>query len=334
MVGTLSGPDAWRGEDAYEGADLGVQILNRGPGDDFELVTRDDGGDPAQAMEEISAFAASERTVGIVYAGPPEVLPEAEEVLADAGIPALLCYGDLYSARALSPHVFQVSPPMLWQARRMARYIARDRRYEKVGVMVERSDEGAAAADAVATAVADVGANVSSVNYAYQEDSITTVLQELRQDHVEVLILQGSPATVRVTTRRGPRDESDLRGHAGRAHLFCPRRVARRRQRSDYWQPQVIGFDLAIAPGRTRLRPGTVAADAYSRGAHFLPVPELRAFPGCVRQLVGLGAARLGAPGVRGDQPDRLSGPDGQGRTRTSHSPWSGSEAGGSGGSM
>ena len=29
LVGTLSGPDSWRGEDAFEGADLGVHELNR-----------------------------------------------------------------------------------------------------------------------------------------------------------------------------------------------------------------------------------------------------------------------------------------------------------------
>ncbi len=34
LVGTLSGPGAWRGEDAFEGADVSVGDLNRRRGDE------------------------------------------------------------------------------------------------------------------------------------------------------------------------------------------------------------------------------------------------------------------------------------------------------------
>ena len=121
LVGTISGRDSWRGEDAIEGADLGVHDLNRRLGDNqvpFRLETLDDRGDPVRAATLISQLAAFEQTVGIVYAGPPDGLARAEGALAAAGIPGVLCFGDLYSARRLQPHIFQTSPPLLWQARR------------------------------------------------------------------------------------------------------------------------------------------------------------------------------------------------------------------------
>ncbi|HEV3471722.1 MAG TPA: ABC transporter substrate-binding protein, partial [Actinomycetota bacterium] len=100
LVGTLTGPDSARGQDAFEGADLAVSRLNQDvdPGRPaFELVTRDDGGDPRTATRLVTELAMLEGTVGIVYAGPPEGLPPAEAALTQSGIPAILCFGDLYS---------------------------------------------------------------------------------------------------------------------------------------------------------------------------------------------------------------------------------------------
>src|SRR5687767_3473660 len=104
LVGTMSGPDMWRGEDAFEGADLAVQVLNRSVDEGrppFELVTLDDEGDATRATQLVEQLAADDGTVGIVYAGPPQGLLPAEAALTQAGIPAMLCYGDLYGARLL-----------------------------------------------------------------------------------------------------------------------------------------------------------------------------------------------------------------------------------------
>src|SRR5687768_15246993 len=83
LVGTLSGPDEWRGEDAFEGAELAVHHLNRarGEGARFELVTRDDQGSRQRATELLRELAADDRYKGIVYAGPPAGLPPAEPAL-------------------------------------------------------------------------------------------------------------------------------------------------------------------------------------------------------------------------------------------------------------
>jgi ABC-type branched-subunit amino acid transport system substrate-binding protein len=98
LVGTLSGPLSWRGEDAFEGADVAVQELNRRRGENqvpYELVSFDDGGEGDRSIELVEEAATEERMAGIVYAGPPEGLPSAEDALAEAGIPAILVYGDL-----------------------------------------------------------------------------------------------------------------------------------------------------------------------------------------------------------------------------------------------
>src|SRR4051794_39023249 len=47
-------PESWRGEDAFEGADLAVNVLNRtlGPGRaQFELVSLDDRGSASRATQ-------------------------------------------------------------------------------------------------------------------------------------------------------------------------------------------------------------------------------------------------------------------------------------------
>ncbi|MEA2460589.1 MAG: Periplasmic binding protein, partial [Actinomycetota bacterium] len=112
LVGTMTGVGSWRGDDAFEGADLAVHVLNSGLGRDdptYQLVTLDDGGDPRKAEDLVAELAASDRTAGIVYAGPPEVLASAEKTLAAGKVPAVLCYGDLALGPQLAPHVFQVS---------------------------------------------------------------------------------------------------------------------------------------------------------------------------------------------------------------------------------
>ena len=148
LVATMSGDDSWRGQSAFEGADLGVHKLNRrlAEGEEpFELVVRDDEGDPERAVDLIRELAAIERVRGIVFAGPPEALPETEPSLAEAGIPALLVYGDLYGARLLRPHLFQVSPSLLWESRRIASYLVRDRGYRRIGLLASLSLDGTSA---------------------------------------------------------------------------------------------------------------------------------------------------------------------------------------------
>ncbi|HEX2235630.1 MAG TPA: ABC transporter substrate-binding protein, partial [Actinomycetota bacterium] len=176
FVGTLSGPDAWRGEDAFEGADLGVHHLNRRRPrgtPSYELVQLDDGGDPGRAAELVERLARLRTTVGIVYAGPPEGLSAAAPALERAGIPALLCYGD--PGGGDTSHVFTIGPPAALQARRLVAYLVGDRGYATVGALVERSRAGEVALEAL-RAAAGRRARVAGVRLASSRSRLRPAL--------------------------------------------------------------------------------------------------------------------------------------------------------------
>ncbi|HVM36439.1 MAG TPA: ABC transporter substrate-binding protein [Actinomycetota bacterium] len=282
LVGTLSGPDAWRGEDAFEGADVAVHELNRRrePGDmPFELVALDDAGDPEQARRRLAEIAGLERAVGVVYAGPPAGLAPAEDLLARVGIPAITVAGDLYGARALTPHIFQASPSNVWAARRLASYFLRDRRYRTIGIIAPRGSEADVAVEELRRALQDRNGSAHVVRIGDGRGSIERGLARLRARRVEGLAVPGGPETfstvLDVLADMGARYRSTAQARVASA----PRRVRRRRMRSNWWRPQVAGFDGAISTRVTSpLPPGTVAADSLARGVHFLPVPEFEEF--------------------------------------------------------
>jgi ABC-type branched-subunit amino acid transport system substrate-binding protein len=274
LVGTLSGPDAWRGDDAFEGADLGVHLLNqtrtdRAPA--YELVTLDDEGDPALATRLVGELARSGRTVGIVYAGPPEGLPPAEKVLAAAGIPAVVCYGDLYSARLLSRHVFQTSPALLWEARRLADYLIHDRAYQRIGLISSKSLTGQTARKSLTLALQEEGLGLTaSVTYGSAIDDVRPLLRRLRRRRVQAVILEGSPRISTLVFR-------GLSLLGARYRTTGAARASEQRTRT--WRPQLAGFDQTLSPlVDVDLPEGAVVADTYARGAHYLPIPSLVRF--------------------------------------------------------
>lgn len=274
LVGTLSGPDEWRGEDAFEGADLAVSELNQEvdegrPG--FELVTRDDRGDPATAVRLVQELAGLGRTIGIVYAGPTESVPSMETALAEAGIPLLLCYGDLYSGRLLRPHLFQVSPPYLWQARAMARYIERDRGYRRIGALVSRSLSGSVALESLRTALEEQGLRPPRVVRYRNAGEVDWRLRRFKPGRIEAIVVEGTGTVV---------DEAVFSMRQMKARYLTTAKARRGRIAArGRWNPQIFAFDAAIAPGRVGRRyNGTVAADTYARGAHYLPIPSMKRF--------------------------------------------------------
>lgn len=278
LVGTMTGTGSWRGEDAFEGADLGVHVLNSALTKDdapYQLVTLDDGGDAGRAQTLIDRLAHSARTVGIVYAGPPDALPSEEKVLAERGIPAVICYGDLYGRSALSDHLFQVSPPYLWQARRIASYLISDRRYRRVGIVAEDSSDGRTAVLGMRRALGGYR-HSELVSASYQSDAgIRGALARLQRARAQAIVVQGSPDAFGATLDRLATMGSTYRSTvAARAIAHVKGRAA-----SAGWRPQVIGFDSAISPFLKRtIPPGTIASETYARGAHYLPVPSFAAF--------------------------------------------------------
>ena len=280
LVGTMTGPDAWRGEDAWEGAHLSVNVLNRSLRErepDFELVTLDDGGDAGTATRLVQELAGSDRTVGLIYAGPDEGLPGAEEALGAAGIPALTVYGDLYSARLLSAHVFQVGPPYLWQARTIARYLLNDRRYRRIGLLSEDSLTGQTARRSMTTALSELGGSVTaSALLPNDPELVGRALKPLGRKSVSAVVVQASPQVT----------EAVLAALKDRGYRYRTTKEAKLRPRGvpgadgEFWHPQIIGFDTAVSPDLDPgvLSPGLVAADTYARGAHYLPIPSFERF--------------------------------------------------------
>ena len=285
LVGTLSGRDAWRGEDALEGADMAVGLLNRGLGpteQEFELITLDDRGKAERATRLINGFTTLDQAVGVVYAGPPEGLPPAEKALARAGIPALLLYGDLYGARELSSHVFQVGSSYVWGARRLVSYFLRDRAYEKIGMLAEDSFSGDASVAAVRDALDLYGGNeLRVVTYSEDVKDFAPHLDRLEKARTEALVVQASPGVfegvVRALIRRGAVYKTTDAARTASLPVKQARRL-RKKKRERRWRPQLGGFDFAISPSSRPPPPGTVAAETYGRGAHYLPLPELDRF--------------------------------------------------------
>ena len=281
LVGTMTGPDGWRGEDAFEGADLALHVLNRSVQKEeraYELEVLDDGGDGARSLELLDDLLARGDTVGIVFAGPSEVLVDAEASLRRAEVPAILCYGDLYGGQQLSPHVFQASPPYSWQARDIARYIVRDRGYEKVGVMTEAGLLDGSLALRASMAALDGYAVDRVVDIAYQAD-VRAALNRMRKRQVEALILQGSPSTLeRIYSELESMGARYRTTRAARIASLPRKKARKKRQRSGQWRPQLFGFDGMMSERTDAPPPGTMASETYARGAHYLPIPNFERF--------------------------------------------------------
>lgn len=273
----MSGPSEWRGQDAFEGADVSVHVLNRSlrPNEQmFELVTIDDGGDPDAARAAIERLAANGQTVGIVYAGPEQVLPEVERFLASTKVPLLFAFGDLYTSELLTPHLFQMSPAFLWEARVLARYIDIDRRYARVAALTSDSLSGGSARRALQVALGERSRTlVASEILTSDERALGRALDSLERKRAEAVVVEGSPQEIEALLGALEDRGSTYRGtNAARRSA----RDARPGADGRLWAPQILGFDTLISPDIDPglLSEGLVAADTYARGAHYLPIPS------------------------------------------------------------
>ncbi|HYH27998.1 MAG TPA: hypothetical protein VEA19_04370 [Actinomycetota bacterium] len=80
------------------------------------------------------AMTGEEPLVFVV--GDAEVIAQSRSAIEQAGKVVVLIGADLYTDRRLYRRVFQVSPPLLWQARILARYVAADRRHRRVRAVI------------------------------------------------------------------------------------------------------------------------------------------------------------------------------------------------------
>jgi ABC-type branched-subunit amino acid transport system substrate-binding protein len=267
------------GDDAYQAAHLAVfGELNRTRKSGqlpFDLVTGDDEGDPDLAFELVESYASDPRTVGIVYAGPAEVLPKAQPLLQEAGIPGIVLYEDLYSARLLRSHLFQFAPPYLWQARRFASYLVKDRGYNKVGALVQDSISGTTAAHSLRSAFGG-RVKLRTTRYDPDDPQLGSALGELEDRNTQALVFLGAPAVAE--SLLAALGEHGATYEDTETALKAGVKKKRSKQRGR-WAPQVLLFDLAMGPSLDGSIPaGTIAGDTYARGAYYLPVPSFRTF--------------------------------------------------------
>lgn len=297
LVGTMSGPEEWRGQDAFEGADVSIQSLNRSLRRNeqmFELVTIDDRGEPQAARAAIEQLAANGQTVGIVYAGPEEVLPDVERFLASTKVPLLFTFGDLYSSQLLTPHLFQMTPAFLWEARVLARYLMTDRRYERIAALTSDSLSGGSARRALQIALGERsnslrGSEIMSADQA----ALKRALESFEKKKVQSIVIEGGPEEV----------EALLRALEDRGSTYQTTVLARRGARGQkpgadgrFWAPQIVGFDSLISPeiAPELLPEGLVAADTYARGSHYLPIPSFMKYRSAFEDWWGSEPAPIG----------------------------------------
>ena len=176
FVGSVSVP----GADAQhlEAVRLAVEEVNAGPLPvRIDLEVLDDRG-TAEAAEQ-SVLAAARSSAAVIYSGPGAPLSRIRPELEPTQTPVLLLEGDLYTTRGLYSNVFQVSLPLLWQARVLAHYL--HVRGEQSATALHDGEELGASRAAWTSAAAEEGIGESPAEPAIPEGSPVVVLGDTGQ---------------------------------------------------------------------------------------------------------------------------------------------------------
>lgn len=160
VVATEAGPSAAADRSFLDGMRLAAAEVNAtgGAADrPIELRVVDDEGVPGIAGDRLGDLVAEAEAAAVLVVGSGSPVLDLRRDIEQAGLPIVLLGGDLYSPRALFRQAFQASIPMAWQARALARYVARDRGYRRVVVGHEPGEDGTRARDALVTALRNEG---------------------------------------------------------------------------------------------------------------------------------------------------------------------------------
>ena len=231
----------------------------------MDLRVFDDRGDYRRSTRLARRAAHMAGVAGVVFAGPPRALPGAEDALADAGVAAFLCYGDLATLRLLTPHVFQMGPSFRWEAEELTRYALAGGEVDDLGALTEESVMGESARTALRAALRRRGSKLAATQ-VFQPGRLELLdahLRRLRAAGVEQVFVEASPPEFG--------------------------RIVAALKREKGWAPRLLGFDLTLSPamGGPPAPPRTVAADGRDRGAHFLKNARYRRFRRAARELMG-----------------------------------------------
>lgn len=201
------------------------------------------------ALEPVAALPDALRARGpaVLFVGPGSAVEEQRAAIEEGGRPVFLLGGDLYSSRSLFRQVFQVSPPVLWEARVLGRYAARDRRHARVALLHGSGIDGERAREAALEAFARQGLDLDPV-VAHDEDA--SIVAALRGP--DALVVAGARSLAAAASRAAEGLE-------------------------DPPQLLLVGAGLA-AHSDPPPPPGTVAVGPYTWASWAEPIPRVRRF--------------------------------------------------------
>ena len=261
VVASVTGPTAAYDRTFLEGMRLAEQETNAGGGlarRDLRVEVADDRGDPERARGLLEAAFRGDAAAVVVVDEGSDLIALRREAEAFGG-PTVLLAGDLYSSRSLYRQVFQGSVPVLWQARAMARYLVRDRRHDRVVLVIEEGGTPGARA-AFADAIAEEEGGVSRHLSIRPGRSVRTVVASARD--ADALVFLGGSGTA-----------AKLSGALSR--------------RPD--PPQLVVSPEALSPefAEARPPPGTVTPYPYTWAGWARPIARVRSFRVRFREAFG-----------------------------------------------
>ena len=185
------------------------------------------------------------RSIATLAVGPGSHVARARADVERDGDPVFVLGGDLYSSRRMFRQVFQVTPPLAWQAEPLARYLVHDRGVGEVVLVTDLGTDEDEMTDAVAAALEEEGSELArSVSFTSSQPDLHDVSPAFGADGV---ILAG---TADVATIAGPLAASATR-------------------------PVVSSFASGLS---TDPPPGAVAPYPYTWAAWADPIPRVHAF--------------------------------------------------------
>lgn len=252
VVASVTGASAASDRSYLDGVRLAMRELGEEGirGRVLRIDVADDRGDPRRARAVLGGILRAKEAAAVLVVGDGRPLVALRREVEAFGGPVVLLGGDLYSSRSLYRQVFQTSVPVLWQSGAIARYVVRDRRYERVVLAVE-SGGPPGSREAFDAAMAEEGGDVSLRVSVHPGRSVRPLISSARD--ADAVVFLGSSTTAARLARALARQESG---------------------------PQLLVSSTALSPefAAARPRPGTVVPYPYTWAGWAQPIPRVRGF--------------------------------------------------------
>ncbi len=200
VVASETGPTAGTDRTYLDGMRLAVEEVNRAggvAGRELLLDVRDAGGGARATAAALGGLLDDASAAAYLVVGPGSAVASQRASVQELGAPVLLLGGDLYTPRALFRQVFQTSVPVRWQARVLARYLARDRGHRRVLVAHQPGEDGVWARDAFMAALGEEGVAPAEVFILRREEPPARLLESAERADA-VLVVATAEAAGRV----------------------------------------------------------------------------------------------------------------------------------------